>query len=211
MPLLQLLAIFFAGAAFALASSSSHLTLASAADVTQLVPRAVTSDEPLLLQAPSCPRPLFHTARNATAAVVAQQHQQPVVLAHNVQPDPTPFSSIPQKAPPSMSADHSRTAPPNPATHKQEPLSLMAMLPARSRIRAVVLGGWAPAGGKPLFQALVPAWWRVEAGGGDGAEHARRRDLSAVAASALRMGSPSLHVAAAVSGLLLLGTIMCTL
>ncbi|SPO00983.1 uncharacterized protein DNG_03732 [Cephalotrichum gorgonifer] len=191
--ILQLLAIFFAGATFAYHSSTS------AADLTPLLAHANS----LLVQRSSCPCHHLHATKNSTTTIGFRAHpahpddviQEPD-FARGTRTDPKPISSLPLQEP-SKPADYSETVLFTPQGTTARSTSV------RSRIRAA---GAAMLEGIPeadSLRALLPAWARAEPG--------RRRDLNAMAASVLKMGSSSLHVAAATLGLLILGTIMCTL
>lgn len=186
-PIIRLLAVFFAGTTFAL-----HHSLTNTAETTTPI-LSLAND--LLVQAPSCPCHVFHTTKNTTA-IELQPHVQSNVIheaefPHGTEPDPAPFSSLPLQMH-SKPAEHCQTIQlPAPELRRGPPSPSI-----RSRFNAAKLS----------ILEIVPQTKSLRA-----SLPAGRRDLSALAASALKLGSSSLHVAAAMLALLLLGTIMCTL
>lgn len=186
-PIIQLLAICFAGTTFAL-----H-PLTNAAETTS----PVLSNDVLLVQEPFCPchGHAIHTTRNTTI-IELQPHvhskviQEPV-FAHGTQPDPTtPFSSLSLQSP-SKSAENCQTIQfPTLELRRSSSTSI------RKRINAARLSMLEIVPQTKSLRALLPAG---------------RHELSAIAASALRLGNSSLHVAAAMIALFFIGSIMCTL
>ena len=191
-PIIRLLALFFVGTAFALQHS-----LADAIEMTS--PALPLVHDLLLAQAPSCPSHISHRTPRNTTIIGHQPHVEADVVpepvfAHGTHSDPTPFSSLPVQSP-SKPAEHRLTMQFPAPEHRRG-----ASLSIRSRINAAKLSVLEIVPQTKSLRALLPAG--LPAG---------RRDLSAFAASALRLGSSSLHVGAATLALLLLGTIMCTL
>ncbi|KAL2106897.1 hypothetical protein VUR80DRAFT_6066 [Thermomyces stellatus] len=184
-PIIQLLAIFFVGTAFALHS------LTNAAETTS----PVLLNGILVEQEPSCTCHVVHTTQNTTI-VELQLHVQSMVMqeplfAHGTQSDPTtPFSNLPLQAP-SKPAEHCPSI-----QFPASELRRSSSQSIRSRINAARLSVLEIVPPTKSLRALLPAG---------------RRDLSAIAASALRLGSSSLHVAAAMIALFFIGSIMCTL
>lgn len=184
-PILWLLAVFFAGSAFAV-----HHSLSTAAETTPVLSHANN----LLVEAQSCPCHVFHTTRNTTILELQPHVPSNIIrepeLAHGAQSDRAPFTSLPIQLSAKL-AEHCPTI--------QLPVPELRRAPSpsiRSRINAARLSVLEIVPQTKSLRASLPAG---------------RRDLSALAASALKLGSSSPYVAAAMLALLLLGTIMCTL
>lgn len=175
------LLVFFLGATLAL-----HHSLAGAVQTTPLLSLA----DPVAQT--SCPTHEPPAAQNLTI-IGSQPHAQSEVLReaalpHGTPSDSAPFASLPLQAP-SKSAAHCDTIVVQQESRGPKPT-------IRARFDAAKLSALGIISDTKALRARVPAG---------------RGDLSAIAASALRLGSSSLHVAAAGMGLLLLGTIMCML
>lgn len=180
-PMIRILAVFFVGATLAL-----HHSLAGAVQTTPLLSIA----DPLAQT--SCPSQEPPSAQNITV-IGSQPHARSEVLRepafpHGTPSDSAPFTSLPLQAP-SKSATHCDAI-----LLQQERRGPRATI--RGRFDAARVSALGIISDTKALRARVPAG---------------RGDLSAIAASALRLGSSSLHVAAAGLGLLFLGTIMCTL
>lgn len=179
--MIQLL-VFFLGATLAL-----HHSLAGAVQTTPLLSLA----DPVAQT--SCPTREPPAAQNITTVIGSQPHAQSEVLReaalpHGTPSDSAPFASLPLQAP-SKSAAHCDTIVVQQESRGPRPT-------IRARFDAAKLSALGIISDTKALRSRVPAG---------------RGDLSAIAASALRLGSSSLHVAAAGMGLLLLGTVMCML